>query len=110
MTVTDPAEIRARYKPWQVQVLFSTIIGYAIFYFVRKNLSVAMPMILKMPNMDKKILGAVLTVHGLVYGASKFAHGFVGDRANARRLMVTGIVGSDHVPPAKPLLLRRGRY
>jgi OPA family glycerol-3-phosphate transporter-like MFS transporter/OPA family sugar phosphate sensor protein UhpC-like MFS transporter len=94
VTVTDPAEIRARYKPWQVQVLFSTIIGYAIFYFVRKNLSVAMPMILKMPNMDKKILGAVLTVHGLVYGASKFAHGFVGDRANARRLMVTGIVGS----------------
>jgi len=94
VTVTDPAEIRARFKPWQVQVLFSTIIGYAIFYFVRKNLSIAMPMILQMPNMDKKIMGAVLTVHGLVYGASKFAHGFVGDRANARRLMVTGIVGS----------------
>jgi OPA family glycerol-3-phosphate transporter-like MFS transporter/OPA family sugar phosphate sensor protein UhpC-like MFS transporter len=94
VTVTDPAEIRARFKPWQTQVLFSTIIGYAIFYFVRKNLSIAMPMILKMPGMDKSVLGKILTVHGLVYGASKFAHGFVGDRANARRLMVTGIVGS----------------
>jgi OPA family glycerol-3-phosphate transporter-like MFS transporter/OPA family sugar phosphate sensor protein UhpC-like MFS transporter len=94
VTVADPAEIRARYKPWQVQILFSTIIGYAIFYFVRKNLSVAMPVMAQTLHLNNKVLGAFLTLHGLVYGASKFWHGIVGDRANARTLMVTGIVGS----------------
>ena len=28
---------------WQARILTSTIIGYALYYFVRKNLSVAMP-------------------------------------------------------------------
>jgi OPA family glycerol-3-phosphate transporter-like MFS transporter/OPA family sugar phosphate sensor protein UhpC-like MFS transporter len=94
ITVTDPEEIRARYKPWQVQILFSTIIGYAIFYFVRKNLSIAMPAMQATLHLNKIEMGTILTLHGLVYGVSKFWHGIVGDRANARRLMVTGIIGS----------------
>jgi OPA family glycerol-3-phosphate transporter-like MFS transporter/OPA family sugar phosphate sensor protein UhpC-like MFS transporter len=94
VTLTDPGEIRARFKHWQTRVLFSTIIGYAIFYFVRKNLSVAMPVMAQTLHLNKSVLGTFLTLHGLVYGVSKFGHGFVGDRANARALMVTGIVGS----------------
>ena len=41
--ITEPAAIRQGYRRWQRRVLLSTIIGYATFYFVRKNLSVAMP-------------------------------------------------------------------
>ena len=44
--LTDPAEIKAQYRYWQRRILFSTIVGYAMFYFVRKNLSVAMPAML----------------------------------------------------------------
>jgi OPA family sugar phosphate sensor protein UhpC-like MFS transporter len=41
--VTDPAEIAAKYRRWQTRVLIFSIVGYATFYFVRKNLGIAMP-------------------------------------------------------------------
>ncbi len=78
--ITGSQEIASEYKRWQRRVLISSIIGYATFYFVRKNLSIAMPLF--------------LTMHGLLYGVSKFANGFLGDRANARVLMVSGLAMS----------------
>ncbi len=92
VTLTDPAEIQASYRHWQKRVLISSIIGYALFYFVRKNLSVAMPAIGKDLGITKTDLGLFLTLHGLLYGVSKFLHGFLGDRANARTLMATGLI------------------
>ena len=35
------------FRYWQRRILISAIIGYALFYFVRKNLSVAMPVMEK---------------------------------------------------------------
>ena len=92
--LTDPAEIASEYRRWQRRVLVSSIIGYATFYFVRKNLSVAMPVMEHSLGIHKTQLGLFLTLHGLLYGVSKFANGFLGDRANARVLMVTGLAMS----------------
>ncbi|HEV7473936.1 MAG TPA: MFS transporter [Pyrinomonadaceae bacterium] len=69
----------------------SSIVGYATFYFVRKNLSIAMPAMESGLGIQKTQLGLFLTMHGLLYGVSKFANGFLGDRANARVLMVSGL-------------------
>ena len=41
--ITDPAEIASKYAVLRPRVLLWTTFGYAMFYFVRKNLSVAMP-------------------------------------------------------------------
>jgi len=92
--ITNPAEIASEYRRWQKRVLVSSIIGYATFYFVRKNLSIAMPALEKGLGIQKTQLGLFLTMHGLLYGVSKFANGFLGDRANARVLMVTGLAMS----------------
>ena len=46
---TDPAEVSKQYRHWQKRVLLTSIIGYATFYFVRKNLSVAMPYLEHVP-------------------------------------------------------------
>lgn len=89
--LTDPQEIAGEYRRWQKRVLVSTIVGYATFYFVRKNLSVAMPAIESGLGIQKTQLGLFLTLHGLLYGVSKFANGFLSDRANARVLMVSGL-------------------
>src|SRR5947208_8666804 len=86
---TDPAEVRREYRSWQTRVLISSIIGYATFYFVRKNLGIAMPLMEKELGITKSSLGLFLTLHGLLYGVSKFVNGFLGDRANARAFMVT---------------------
>jgi sugar phosphate permease len=75
---------------WQRRILFATIIGYALYYFVRKNLAVPM-VVMKQRGMDEVQLGWFITAHGVVYGFSKFANGIVGDRLNARWFMATGL-------------------
>ena len=86
-----PARNHAYFRP---RILLWTIIGYAMFYFVRKNLSVAMPAMEEQMGISKSQLGLFLTMHGLLYGVSKFANGVIGDRANARWFMVAGLIGS----------------
>jgi OPA family glycerol-3-phosphate transporter-like MFS transporter/OPA family sugar phosphate sensor protein UhpC-like MFS transporter len=70
------------------------MLGYALFYFVRKNLSVAMPEMEKSLKIGKEQLGGFLTLHGLLYGVSKFINGMFGDQANPRYFMALGLVCS----------------
>jgi len=94
VTLTDPAEIAAKYRRWQMRVLIFSIFGYAMFYFVRKNLGVAMPFMGKDLGITKEALGLFLTLHGVIYGVSKFANGFLADRANACVFMSTALLAS----------------
>ena len=82
------------YAYFRPRILLWTIVGYAMFYFVRKNLSVAMPAMEAQLGIGKSQLGLFLTLHGLLYGVSKFANGVLGDRRNARWFMVIGLLGS----------------
>jgi OPA family glycerol-3-phosphate transporter-like MFS transporter/OPA family sugar phosphate sensor protein UhpC-like MFS transporter len=92
--LTAPDEIQAGYRLWRNRVLLSTIIGYATFYFVRKNLGIAMPVMEASLGISKSNLGLFLTLHGVIYGVAKFANGFFADRCNARVFMVVGLVAS----------------
>lgn len=92
--LTDPVEIGLKYRYWQNRVLVASISGYALFYFVRKNLSIAMPFMERDLHLQKSSLGLFLTLGGLLYGVSKFANGFLADRANARAFLVTGLAVS----------------
>jgi OPA family glycerol-3-phosphate transporter-like MFS transporter/OPA family sugar phosphate sensor protein UhpC-like MFS transporter len=76
----------------QRRVLVTSIIGYALYYFLRKNLSIAMPVLDSQLGIGKSELGLFLTAHGLLYGVSKFANGIIGDRVNARWFLVAGLV------------------
>src|SRR5690242_16693488 len=89
--LADPAEIGQAYRSWRVRVLVASIIGYATFYFVRKNLSIAMPVMETSLGIGKSQLGLFLTLHGVLYGISKFANGFFADRCHARSFMVAGL-------------------
>jgi OPA family glycerol-3-phosphate transporter-like MFS transporter/OPA family sugar phosphate sensor protein UhpC-like MFS transporter len=94
VTISDPAEIRSQFRRWQFRVLFATITGYAIFYFVRANLPMAMPAMKKSLGINNASLGVFLTLSGVLYGVSKFANGYLGDRSNARVMMAVGLAGS----------------
>lgn len=37
------SEQSKRFKYWQMRTIIATMVGYALFYFVRKNFSLAMP-------------------------------------------------------------------
>lgn len=91
---TDPQKIAAEYKRFQLRVLICATLGYALFYFVRKNLSVAMPVMGKDLGITKESLGLFLTLHGLIYGLSKFLNGFLADRSNASVFMSVALAAS----------------
>jgi sugar phosphate permease len=94
VTLTDPAQLAARLRSWQLRVLVLSIFGYATFYFVRNNLPVAMPFMEKDLGITKEKLGIFLTLQGVIYGISKFLNGFLADRANACVFMSTALVAS----------------
>jgi len=79
------------YEYWRIRIMYSTMIGYTLFYFVRKNLSIAMPGIEADLGITKVQLGLFLTAHGLLYGISKFANGILADRCDPRWFMALGL-------------------
>lgn len=87
-------EMPKTYSYWRWRQLYSTFVGYAIFYFVRKNLSCAFPLMEKELGIGKAQLGGFLTLHGIIYGVSKFVNGMLGDRSNARAFMAFGLFAS----------------
>ncbi len=88
----SPEDIRAAFKSWQMRSLLTTMLGDILFYFVRKNLSIAMPVMGRDLGITKADLGLFLTLHGLIYGLSRFINGALADRTNARMLMTAGLV------------------
>jgi len=86
------ADSGARFRYWQTRTLIATMFGYAAFYFVRKNLSFAMPAMEADLGISKAQLGGFLTAHGLLYGVSRFVNGMWADRVNARYFMVAGLM------------------
>lgn len=76
---------------WQWRTIFGTMIGYAVFYFVRKNLSFAIPGLTAEYGISNASFGAILAIVSLVYGISKMVNGFLADRTNGRWHMVVGL-------------------
>jgi len=83
-----------RYRFWQRRVLIFSILGYATFYLVRKNLGFAKPVMEHEIGLDDRAFGLFLTLNGVLYGISKFANGFLADRSNARVFMVSALIVS----------------
>lgn len=84
----DPEYTRLRW-----QVFAGIFIGYAGYYLVRNNFSLAMPAILKAhPEFSKAQLGTAMTALSLAYGLSKFIMGSVSDRSNPRWFMSIGLL------------------
>lgn len=85
------AEADARYKRLRWQVFVGIFIGYAGFYIVRKNFSMAMP---ELGNFGYETgeLSIVLSMNAIAYALSKFLMGSVSDRSNARVFLPLGLV------------------
>ncbi|MBR4756756.1 MAG: MFS transporter [Bacteroidales bacterium] len=80
--------LKKRYNLWQWRTLIILMIGYALFYFVRKNFSIAMPALKSELGLDETQLGIFLTLNGIIYGISRFINGFISDRAKSKKLIM----------------------
>ena len=85
------AEADAKYRRLRWQVFFGIFIGYAGFYIVRKNFSMAIPALAPF-GFDKGELGIVLSMNAIAYGFSKFLMASISDRSDARKFLPLGLV------------------
>lgn len=79
------------FQHWQWRVIICSMIGYSMFYFVRKNFSFAMPALGDAYGITNTSFGIILSLVGIIYGVSKFINGFIADRTNARWHLVVGL-------------------
>ncbi|MGM5630223.1 phosphoglycerate transporter protein PgtP [Apibacter raozihei] len=79
------------YKSKRLQVFIGIFLGYAAYYLVRKNFSLAMPYLIQM-GFSKTDLGIAFSFNATAYGLSKFIMGGISDRSNARRFLPLGLI------------------
>ncbi|SHG99525.1 glycerol-3-phosphate transporter [Tepidibacter thalassicus] len=85
-------KIDSEYKRYRMQVFLSIFIGYAAYYFIRKNYAMAAPDLIKTYGFTKAQIGLVGSALGLSYGLSKFVMGNISDRCNPRYFMSAGLI------------------
>lgn len=84
-------ETDKKFRYWQWRTILVTMVGYALFYFVRKNFSLAMPGLTAEYGITNKSFGWILFAGSLVYGFSRFINGYVVDRIHGRIVMTMGL-------------------
>lgn len=93
----DEQHIDSTYKKLRWQIFIGIFIGYAGYYLVRKNFSLAMPFLIEEYGFSKGQLGIALSAVSIAYGLSKFLMGSVSDRSNPRYFLMTGLLVSSAV-------------
>ena len=91
MSLFSDAETDRKFGRMQWRMLFATMIGYTLFYFMRKNFSFAMPGLQQDCGITKSMLGNFLFWGGIVYGVSKFVNGMVGDKCRPKLMLCFGL-------------------
>ncbi len=85
-------KVKKLYPKMRWSVLEATFLGYATFYLVRNNLSVAAPSMAEALQYTKTMVGNIMAMTAITYGLGKFIMGSVSDRSNARKFMAFGLL------------------
>ncbi len=84
-------DVRRLYPKLRWQILESTFIGYASFYFVRNNLPVVSKEMGHALSYGTGQIGDILAFTAIAYGIGKFLLGAWSDRSNPRYFMPLGL-------------------
>ena len=88
----EDEKIDSEYKRLRWRVFLGIFVGYAGYYLVRKNFTLAMPFLIEEQGFSKGQLGVALSAVSIAYGLSKFLMGSVSDRSNPRYFLPTGLM------------------
>lgn len=83
---------RYNFKSWQWHTIVVSMIVYAIFYFVRKNFSLAMPGLTAEYGISNTSFGVVIAIGSLIYGLSRFVNGFIVEKISTKVFMAIGLL------------------
>ena len=82
------------YSYWRRRIMLSIMAGYAAFYLVRQNFTMAIPYLQSELGYSKAEIGIIISTGAILYGLGKGITGLLGDRSNARYFMSAGLLGS----------------
>ena len=85
-------KVPAVYKSMRFKVFLGAFLGYAGYYLVRKNLSLAAPGMIESGLLDKAGIGIAMSAVSIAYAFSKFIMGSVSDRSDARKFLTVGLL------------------
>ncbi len=80
------------YKAMRIKVFLGAFLGYAGYYLVRKNLSLAAPDMINDGILDAGKVGLAMSAVSIAYAFSKFIMGSVSDRSDSRKFLCIGLV------------------
>ena len=80
------------YRRMRLKVFLGAFLGYAAYYLVRKNLSLAAPSMIEEGLLDKAGVSFAMTGIPVAYAFSKFIMGSLSDRSDARKFLVVGLI------------------
>ena len=80
------------YKSMRFRVFMGAFLGYAAYYLVRKNLSLAAPGMIEEGIVDKAGVGIAMSAVSIAYAFIKFIMGSISDRSDARKFLVVGLI------------------
>lgn len=83
---------KKNFKAWQWHTIIVSMIVYAIYYFVRKNFSIAMPGLTAEYGISNTSFGVIIAIGSLIYGLSRFLNGFVVERISTKVFMAIGLL------------------
>ncbi|MCI1467134.1 MAG: MFS transporter [Lactobacillus sp.] len=86
----DPA-LDSKYKRLRIETFIGIFIGYAGYYLVRNNLSIAMPGLIK-EGFSKGQLGLAFSAVSIAYGLSKFFMATVSDHSKPQIFLPLGLL------------------
>ena len=99
LSIFKPAEHRPRvgdsevdplYRRLRWQIFIGIFFGYAAYYLVRKNFTLAIPHLVEQ-GFSRGDLGFAISGISLAYGVSKFVMGSISDRSNPRVFLPVGL-------------------
>ena len=80
------------YRSMRFKVFMGSFVGYAAYYLVRKNLSLASADMIAEGLADKQGIGIAASAVSIAYAFSKFVMGTLSDRSDARKFLTVGLV------------------
>ena len=83
---------RNNFKAWQWHTIVVSMIVYAIYYFVRKNFSIAMPGLTAEYGISNTSFGVIIAIGSLIYGLSRFVNGFIVEKVSTKVFMAIGLL------------------
>ena len=84
-------KIDSTYRRLRWQIFAGIFFGYAGYYLLRKNFSLAMPYLID-EGYTRGQLGVAMSAIAIAYGLSKFLMGLVSDRSNPRFFLPFGLM------------------